>query len=336
LLMLGGPDSLAQGKYERTPIGDMLPFYLSGAPAGKPPEGMHLNFTPEGWLQPWARLRATETEEKARLGELPPFMSMNRVGALKPGASLIATVTDSAGKEFPAIAVQRFGHGRTGAMTIADFWHGALGDEARQKDLAKAWRQLARWLTTDVPEQVKLEVVSTNASGADSAVTLRVRAKDRSFQPADNAVVTISVDAIGGATTNQVRLTAEAVPNEPGVFETVFVPRQTGGYRAQATVVDANGQLLGTGGAGWASEPLADEFRSLQPNRAALETLARQTGGELVTPEKLGSFVRSLDARRAPIQETVSTPIWDQPIVFLFALACFVGEWGFRRLRGLA
>jgi hypothetical protein len=281
-------------------------------------------------------LRATEAEERARLEEIPPYTSLNRVGALKPGASLIASVTDSAGKKYPAIAVQRFGHGRTAAVTVADMWHGALGDEGRQKDLAKQWRQLARWLTTDVPDQVKLEVVATNATGADAAVTLRVRAKDRAFQPVDNAIVTIAVDPIGGAATNRVQLTAEAAPNEPGVFETVFVPRQTGGYRAQATVVEATGQLLGAASAGWASEPLADEFRSLQPNRTLLENLARQTGGELITPDKLSSFVGTLKTRRAPVQETVSTPIWDQPIVFLFALACFLTEWALRRLRGLA
>ena len=333
--MLGGPDSLAQGKYDRTPIGDMLPFYLSGAPGGKPPEGMKPTLTREGWLQPWARLRATEIEEKARLNEVPPYMDLNRVGSLKPGASLIATVTDSTGKEYPALAVQRFGHGRTAALTIGDMWHGALGDEERQKDLAKGWRQLARWLTTDVPEQVKLEAVSTNSGGAE-AINLRVRAKDRAFQPIDNAVVTIAVESVGSNDTNRVQLTAEAAPNEAGVFETTFVPRQTGGYRAEATVVDSGGQLLGHSSAGWASEPLADEFRSLQPNRALLENIARQTGGELITPEKLNSFVSSLKTKRAPIQETVSTPIWDKPLVFLFALGCFLAEWGLRRMRGLA
>jgi uncharacterized membrane protein len=335
LLMLGGPDSLAQGKYDRTPIGEMLPFYLSGAPGGKPPEKLTMNLTPAGWLEPWARLRGTESEERARYNEIPPYQDMNRVGALKPGATLIATATDGAGKEYPALAVQHFGHGRTAALTIGDMWHGALGDETRQKDLAKNWRQLARWLTTDVPEQVKLEAISTNSNGAE-AITLRVRAKDRAFQPIDNAIVTVTVESVGTTDTNHVQLTAEAAPNESGVFETTFVPRQTGGYRADATVVDSTGQMIGHSNAGWASEPLADEFRSLQPNRALLENLARQTGGELITPEKLSSFVSSLKSRRAPIQETISTPIWDKPLVFLFALGCFLGEWGLRRMRGLA
>jgi hypothetical protein len=255
---------------------------------------------------------------------------------LKPGASLIATARDESGKEYPALAVQRFGHGRTAALMIADMWNGALGDEARIKDLSKTWRQLTRWLTTDVPEQVKLEVVSTNSTGADSAVTLRVRAKDKSFQPVESAVVTITIDPVGGSETNRVTLTAEAAANEAGVFETTFVPRQTGGYRADATVVDSGGQMIGHSIAGWASEPLADEFRSLQPNRAIVEAIARQTGGEVITPDKLNSFVGTLKNKPAPIQETISKPIWDTPIVFLFALACFLGEWGLRRMRGLA
>ena len=335
-LMLGGPDSFIQGKYDRTPIGDMLPFYLSGAPTGKPLEDVEYKLTREGWLQAMARLRGTEADEKERLGEVPHYRAINRVGALKPGANLIATVSDSNGKEYPALAVQRFGHGKTAGMPLADYWHGGLGDETRMKDVAKSWRQLVRWLTTDVPEQVKLEVVSTNAAGADTAVTLRVRARDRSFQPVDSAVVTVLVEPIGGSATNQVQLIAEATPNQAGVFETVYVPRQTGGYRATATVVDGAGQFLGTAMAGWASEPLADEFRSLQPNRALLEILARQTGGELVTPEKLATFVGSLKNRPAPVLDTVSKPIWDQPIVFLFSLACFLAEWGLRRMRGLA
>jgi len=335
-MMLGGPDSFAQGKYDRTPIGDMLPVYLSGAPTGKPVVEMHVGYTREGWLQSWARLRATEAEERSRLAEVPANIAINRVGGLKPGASVIATAVDSSGKEYPALAIQRFGHGRTAAMPLASLWHDGLGDETRQKDLAKDWRQLARWLITDVPEPVKLEAISTNSAGADSAVTLRVRARDKAFQPVDNAIVTISVEPVGGASTNRVTLTAEATPNEPGVFETTFIARQTGGYRAEATVVDSNGKLLGRDSAGWASEPLADEFRSLQPNRALLETIARQTGGEVITPEKLASLVGNLKTRRAPVLETISKPIWDQPLVFLFALACFVGEWGLRRLRGLA
>ena len=52
---------------------------------------------------------------------------LNKVRGLKPGASVIATVTD--GKEqHPALAVHRFGHGRTGAIMLGDIWHWGFKD----------------------------------------------------------------------------------------------------------------------------------------------------------------------------------------------------------------
>jgi hypothetical protein len=33
--------------------------------------------------------------------------------------------------------------------------------------------------------------------------------------------------------------------------------------------------------------------------------------------------------------ESWSKPLWQEPVVFLFALACFVAEWGIRRWKGL-
>ena len=46
LLMLGGPDSFADGKYDRTPVGELLPVYLNRphpAPDGEQrvPPGAH-------------------------------------------------------------------------------------------------------------------------------------------------------------------------------------------------------------------------------------------------------------------------------------------------------
>ena len=138
------------------------------------------------------------------------------------------------------------------------------------------------------------------------------------------------------APTNAVRLTGEPALTEPGLYEATFVPRQPGGYLAEAVVNDAAGVEAGRAQAGWTSDPLADEFRSLRPNRALLETLARKTGGEVVARDKLGDFVERLPRRTAPITESWSFPLWHQPVVFLFALACFVAEWGIRRWKGLA
>lgn len=347
-LMLGGAESFHQGRYERTPIGDMLPVYLDHVAETRPSTNLHLTLTREGWLQPWARLRSNEADEQSRLGAMPPFQVLNRVRDIKPGASVIATVSDENGRGFPALAVQRFGNGRVGAMMIGDVWRWGLRDEASHRDMDKAWRQLARWLVADVPNRVEL-TVEPERGDPNQALRLRVRARDKKFQPLDNALVVLTVRAITNgfsqsplitdklSQTNAggIRLGAEPSSTEPGVYEATYVPRETGGYLADATVTDATGIEVGRAQAGWTADPAADEFRSLKPNRALLETLARQTGGEVVAPTRLDAFAANLPNRKAPITESWTEPLWHRSAVFLFALACFIAEWGLRRWKGM-
>ncbi len=349
-LMLGGAESFHQGHYDRTPIGDMLPVYLDRTEEGKPLAGLRLTLTREGWLQPWARLRNNENDERTRLAAMPPFEVMNRTREIKPGASAIATVTDARGATLPALVVQRFGHGRTAALMIGDLWRWGLHDEESHRDMDKAWRQLMRWLISDVPERFDLQT-ETKRGDANQAVALQVRARDKVFQPLDNATVNLTVQPFADAPrtakpaeagseprtgTNSVRLAAEASLSEAGLYEAMYVPRQTGGYRAEAVVTDASGEEVGRAQAGWTSDPAAEEFRSLTPNRALLETIAKRTGGELIDANQLAAFARSLPNRKVPITESWTSPLWHQPAVFLFALACFLGEWGLRRWKGMA
>src|SRR5208283_4536746 len=123
-------------------------------------------------------------------------------------------------------------------------------------------------------------------------------------------------------------LTADPSPTEPGTYESVYVAREAGAYCADALVAQPDGQVVGRAEVGWSSDPAADEFRSLKPNRELLETIARHTGGEIVAMKDLRDFVRRLPERHAPITETTTQPLWHQASVFLFVLGCFLSEWG--------
>ena len=183
---------------------------------------------------------------------------------------------------------------------------------------------------------------------ANQSVQLHVRVRDKKFQPLDNATVTLNVRLVGqeplapasalseSASTNAVRLTAEAVLSESGLYEAMFVAREAGGYKTEAVVTDSSGVEVGRTEVGWTAEPAAEEFRSLSPNRTLLESIAKKTGGEVIALNELEKFSRDLPHRKAPVVENWTMPFWHQPAVFLFALACFVAEWGLRRYKGLA
>ena len=92
---------------------------------------------------------------------------------------------------------------------------------------------------------------------------------------------------------------------------------------------------LGRAEAGWSSDLAAEEFRSLTPNVALLEDIARKTGGEVVAIDDLQKFASRLPQLRAPVMETWSYPAWHTPAMFAFALACLLAEWGLRRWKGM-
>lgn len=344
-MMLGGAESFHQGKYAHTPVGEMLPVYVDVPRETRPLANLRLHLGREGWLQPWARLRDTETAERKRLEELPAMQVLNRVRDVKPGASVIAEVQDEAGQKHPALVAQRFGNGRVGALLVGDLWRTGLHDETTRADLDKWWRQTIRWLIADVPERIAFHAEPKRLD-PNQAMSLVVRARDKEFKPLDNASVRITVSPLtdspdtGSAglqsNTNRVLLTAEPALTEAGRYETSYVPRLAGGYLAEAVVTDADGVEVGRALAGWTSDPAAEEFRSLKPNRALLEQIARQTGGEVIGVKDLAAFAAKLPNRNAPITENWSVPLWHQPLVFLFALACFAAEWGLRRWKGMA
>jgi uncharacterized membrane protein len=338
-LMLGGMESFQEGNYARTPIGDLLPVYLEKPTEQTAQAPVKLELSREGWLQPWARLRDNEADEKVRLTEMPGFQVLNRVRGIKPGASVIATVRDEQGGELPALAVQRFGRGRSSALMVGDVWRWGMKDAAARSDMDKAWRQLMRWLVADVPRRVEL-AIEPLAGDASGAVQLQVRARDAGYKALDEASVTIEVETItfgadAGAAAAPIRLQAEAAGTEPGFFQATFVPRATGGYRARAIVTNVAGAEVGRAEAGWSTDLAAEEFRSLTPNLALLEELAKKTGGEVIAAGDLEKFARGLPARKAPVMETRLEPLWHTPVMFLLALAFFLGEWGVRRWKGL-
>ena len=334
LLMLGGPDSFSDGGYDRTPIGELLPVYLDRAAASSPdPINYRLVLTREGWLQPWVRTRATEDEERARLSAMPPFRTLSRAGDLKPGAVVLASVRDQSDDAVPALVTQPFGRGQVAALLVGDLWRWGLrrGDPV-QDDFDRAWRQTVRWLVGDVPGRVEINVRAAEGS-ASPAVELIVRVRDPEYLPLDNADVTLRTTLPDGTALD---LEGEPDDREAGAYTATIVTRQPGPYRFEATAKAPDGGAIGQREAGWAAQPTAFEFDRLAPDRAFAETIASETGGEVVEADNLDAFVARLSTRAAPISEPWTAPIWHHPIFFLVAIACLVAEWGLRRVNGLA
>ena len=331
-LMLGGQESFYHGNYHGTPIDALLPVYVQKPDSTRPATApTRLLLTREGWLQPWVRLRETESAEKKRLETMTPFLNVNRVRAIKPGTSVIANVLEN-GETRPALAVQRFGDGRVAALMVADFWRWGFREPDQREDMEKAWRQMIRWLTADVPEQVELQQTQNGPR-----VDLQVRPRDENFDPRSDVEVTLRLYRPGNEDAAEgLEMRAQPSMDQAGMFEAAFHCATAGAYRVEVDVTDHEGEVVGTSETGWTYNPDASEFAALQPNREAMQALAEQTGGELLDLDDLGSLPKRIEHPTVEVTRVKTTALWHVPIVFLLAIACFVAEWALRRSRGLA
>ncbi len=358
LLLLGGQESFSSKDFASSTLGELSPVYPPRSDAMATRLGPFA-LTREGMLNPWMRMRDTESDEKDRVRSMPPFMTINPVGDIKPGASRLATIEaygesmDSEGRprETTAMAVQRFGKGRTAALTIGDLWRWSMQRAAddptprtkrddpsnRREDPEQSWRQTLHWLVGEVPQRVELKVEVTDDPSAP--VTLVVTARDEAFMPLDNAMVEVTVtpiadknEPVGEALT----LTAQADRFEPGVYKTAYWARNPGGYLAKVNVKSVDGSDVGTDELGWSSRLGDSEFADLRLNRKLLQRIADESGGQIVKLSSLENFASDLPNRKMPASETWVYPLWHRSWIMIAVIACLCGEWGLRRWKGLA
>jgi uncharacterized membrane protein len=330
LLMLGGQECFRLGGYDHTPVGRMLPVYLDNMGSAAAVENARFNLTREGWLEPWMRLRNNEADEEARMAAMPGFFSVNQTTAIKPGASILATVTDAQQKAHPAWVVQRYGSGHVAAVTVGDVWRWGLSSPEAHADMDKAWRQLLRHLVVDVPDRIELQTPISSA-GSYELVNAQVRVRDKAFRPQDDATVKIEAQEPDGT---KLDLAAEPSADEPGLFESSIHARHAGAYRVKATVKDGTGTVIGETSTGWALNPAADEFASLTANRPLLERIAKWSGGRVLALDDLDAWAKQLPDTTMPMMETRVEPLWDHWWVLAVLVALLGTEWWMRQRQG--
>ena len=330
LILLGGQEMFQGGDFADSILGDLSPVYVRNRLADQPHFG-RLELTREGMLQPWMRLRKTASAESSRLKSMPEFNSINALGSLKPGAFQLATVR-SGDTTLPAIAAQRFGKGKVGAIAVADLWRWALNrDSEHSDDWAQHWRQITRWLVGDVPRRTD---ISSKPSAKDlDAVNLTITAYDETFLPLDNPTVSISVI---GPDEKTIIIDAKPIAESPGVFQATYFAGKPGPYIATAEVRSRDGELVGSPKTGWTQQIAGSEFDTVGINRPLLERIAKESGGALVKEANLNRFASRLNSSKVPVMETWEYPLWHRGWVIVLALGCLCAEWGLRRLRGLA
>src|SRR5215467_6630983 len=118
-LMLGGRNSFAGGRYQNSPLADILPVQLSSGDRNPIIGRLKWSVTDYGRTHPLMKLSPDADANVKQWSELPPLNDYNKVVDAKPGSIVLATgkPENRSNGEPVLLAYQRFGRGRAMAFT---------------------------------------------------------------------------------------------------------------------------------------------------------------------------------------------------------------------------
>ena len=332
LLMLGSHRSFAEGGYAGTPVADVLPVVLD--PARTDGEGgffaeVSVETTRAGAAHASTMIAENEAASVERWRTLPPVTVVNPISEVKPGATTLLRTPE----ELVVLAFQRYGAGTSMALPVQDSWVWQMHADVAVEDMTHEtfWRRLLRWLIADVPNQVVARI-SQDRVEPDEVVTVVAEVGDDNYEELNNSAVAAIVTDPSG---NLVELPMEWTAEKDGEYRTTFTATEAGFYEVsvEASVGD---ELLGEDAAYVQVAPSDTEFYDSTMRTPLLTRLAEETGGRLYTPETVSQLPDDIQYVGGGVTVIEERDLWDMPILLLLLVGLVLGEWDYRRVRGLA
>jgi hypothetical protein len=369
LLFLGGRRSFGEGGYAGTPLAPVMPVVISGEAV---PDSLTFladlkpQLTPAGAASAATQVAATEEKTGERWRTLPGVTTVNRIRGVKAGAVVLVNgVVPEGGRveapgetlrryEQPVLCYQRYGRGVAIGLLIQDTFLWRMSAEVALDDRTfdTFWRQLLRWLSSDVPDRVTVASAS-DVVGPREPITLNADVADSGYVMRNDARVVAHVTAPSGATRD---VPMEWAVDRDGEYRATFTPEEAGLYQVKvqadltgaARKSGAAGQPKGTGMAaatGFSSEPayvrasaeseMGQEFFDAEMRASLLERIAQETGGRFYTPQTVGTLPEDIALSKRGVTVVNQMDLWDMPFVFLLLVGLVTGEWAYRKKRGL-
>ena len=337
LLFLGGRNAFAEGGYQGTRLAEVLPVFLDdelSTVAGPYFDELFITPTRAGLTHPATQLGADNSEAVVELWEaLPAVTTLNPITRLKPGATRLLSGGPERDRERQVVlAFHRYGRGKVIVLPIQDSWIWQMHADIPLEDQTHEtfWRQLLRWLSDGVPDQVgaqsEREVVEPG-----QPVNLTIEVRDSAYAKVNNAnVVAVVHDPSGDSITVPLDWDVE----QDGRYDGGFPTAAPGLYEVFVRAM-RGADTVGTAVTYVDVAPSADEYFDASMRGTTLRRIADQTGGLFYTPESVANLPEDIGLTGAGVTLTEERDLWDMPILLLLVLGLMGGEWGYRRKRGL-
>ena len=336
LLALGGRRSLAEGGYAGTAVADALPVVIDRNLVGEDDDVVgRLNVRPTraGTGSAVTQVGETDAKSQERWATLPPVITVNRIGALKPGATVLLSGLDESRREQPVLAYQRYGRGKALIFTPEDSWvwqmfHSITVEDQTHENL---WRQLLRWTVDGVPDYVDARTSADRVEPGEPA-TITADVADKAFVELNDASVTAHIIR-PDKTTLDVPM---AWGGERGGEYTAKIPTTIPGWYEARVEATRGGATLGTSVLHVRAAPGDAESFDATMHAATLRRIAEETSGSFYTAGNAAALPEDLRYTGRGVTTVEEHELWHMPIVLLLLVGLLCAEWGYRRAVGLA
>src|SRR5262245_5897401 len=331
-LMMGGRNSFSGGRYENSLLADILPVQMSSGDRTPVIGRLKLLVTDYGRTHPLMKLTPDAAANVKQWGELPPLNDYNKTIDAKVGAIILARgQTELRGPDPIVLAYQRYGRGRTMALTTGSTWRWQMQMDHQDQTYELFWKQTLRWLVNTSPDPVMISSDKDTYVPGD-AVHLSADVSNKSFERLDNAKVVAKVRNPDGV--------AEAIPLDwngsgEGSYQAELNVTTPGIYQVEVEATQGS-ESLGTNHTAFQVEDRPVEFSSASLDARMLQSVATSTGGRYYPLSKLGDVpddAQYVDTETSFVEQK---ELWDVPFLFMLLCMTFGAEWLWRKKKGLA
>jgi uncharacterized membrane protein len=338
LLVLGGRSSLSEGGFADTPLADVLPMTLTrGEPnVDGPATALKVRPTRAGEVHSALQVRNSVATSRARWDSMPPLTTVNRIGAVRAGATVLMAGQIEGGRaDVPVLTWQRYGRGMSAVFVVQDSWLWKMDASVAVDDATHQtfWRQMTRWLVDEAPAPFEIAASPTHVAPGEP-VTIRARLSDPYFADVNDANITATVTTPTGGT---ITVPLEWSLREDGSYAGRFSAPDSGKYIIEALATrggDSDSTRRAT------TTLLVDDrgadVAQAEQRADVLRRIATETGGRYYPLSDVSQLADDAMFTESGVTVRESKDLWDMPIVFLLLALLLGAEWGYRRWKGLA
>jgi len=333
LLMLAG-HQYAPMSYADSPIGKLLPVKL-GVGREFVDAAVHPVPTLDGVRSQILALELGEDENREAWSLAKPLYDLPKIISAKPGATVLATLSNQEKKKdpYPLVSWHRYGTGKTMLVGSDQFWR--LRFKRGDAYHAHFWSQSIQFLTLSrlLGENKRLYLATDRKKyNTTNRVLIQATLLDEDARPLKLPNYPVVVDQVPPKGEPR-GVSLKPVPGKDGMYQGYFSTDQPGNFEVRP----ADSSEKNASKPNFQVESISREKIELDVQRDTLAKLANLTGGKLLTVRDLPDLLELMPDRSRTIElPPQETEIWNNWWIFSIILTLAGFEWFMRRSNDVA